>query len=77
MLFDPDNPINTLLQIEMIFNIGSTIYIISFRLHNVVLIFIPKNLLVKYHDKIQFQSPSFEFVWRMWDLIIRLILVTP
>ena len=27
MLFDPDNPINTLLQIEVIFNIGSIIYI--------------------------------------------------
>ena len=27
MLFDPDNPRNQLLQIEVIFNIGSTIYI--------------------------------------------------
>ena len=27
MLFDPDNPRNTLLQIEVIFIIGSTIYI--------------------------------------------------
>ena len=27
MLFDPDNPWNTLLQIEVLFNIGSTIYI--------------------------------------------------
>ena len=25
MLFDPDNPRNTLFQIEVIFNIGSTI----------------------------------------------------
>ena len=54
MLFDPDNPINTLFQIEVIFNIGSTIYIyiISFRLNILVLIFIHKNLLMKYHDKI-------------------------
>ena len=27
MLFDPDNHRNTFLQIEVIFNIGSTIYI--------------------------------------------------
>ena len=42
MLFDPDNPRNTLLQIEVIFNIGSTIYIyiISFRLNILVLIFL-------------------------------------
>ena len=51
MLFDPDNPRNILLQIEVIFNIGSTIYIILFRLNNLVLIFILKNLLIKYHDK--------------------------
>ena len=51
MLFDPDNPRNILLQIELIFNIGSTIYIILFRLNNLVLIFILKNLLIKYHDK--------------------------
>ena len=48
MLFDPENPRNTLLQIEVIFNIGSTIYIISFRINNLVLIFLHKNILVKY-----------------------------
>ena len=50
MLFDPDNPINTLLQIEVIFNIGSIIYIyiyiyiyiILFILNILVLIFITK-----------------------------------
>ena len=42
ILFDSDNSTNTLLQIEVIFNIGSTIYTISFRLNNLVLIFIPK-----------------------------------
>ena len=44
MLFDSDNPRNTFLQIEVIFNIGSTIhvYIISFRLNTLILIFIPK-----------------------------------
>ena len=52
MLFDRDNPRNTLLQIQVIFNIGSTIYIISFRLNNLVLIVIPKTLLMKYHEKI-------------------------
>ena len=30
MLFGPDNPRNTLFQIEVIFNIGSTIYIYYF-----------------------------------------------
>ena len=44
MLFDSGNPRNTLRQIEVIFNIGGTIYIISLRLNNVVLIFIPKNV---------------------------------
>ena len=29
MLFKPDNLRNTLLQIEMIFNIGNTIYVYS------------------------------------------------
>ena len=56
MLFDPENPRNTLFQIEMIFNIGSTIYIyiyiISFRINILVYIFISKKLLMKYHDKI-------------------------
>ena len=52
MLFDPNNSINTLLQIELIFNIGSTIYIISFRLNNYILIFFSTKLLMKYHDKI-------------------------
>ena len=33
MLFDPERPRNTLLQIEVSFSIGSTIYIISFRLN--------------------------------------------
>ena len=42
----------------MIFNIGSTIYIISFRLDNLVLIFNPKKLLMKYHDKIPITSFS-------------------
>ena len=42
MLFDSDNPKNTLLQIEVIFNIGSTIYIILYRLNILVLIFITK-----------------------------------
>ena len=56
MLFDPDNPRNTFLQIGVIFNIEITIYIyiyiISLRLNNLVLIFISKKLLMKYHDKI-------------------------
>ena len=52
MLFDPDNPRNTLIQIKVIFNSRSTIYIISLRLNILVLIFIPKKLLMKYHDKI-------------------------
>ena len=62
MVFDLENPRNILLQIEEIFNIGSNIhiyiyiYIISFRLNNLVLIFIPKNLLMKYHDKISITS---------------------
>ena len=52
MVFDPHNSRNTLLQIKMIFYIGSTIYnIISFKLDNLVLIFISKNILMKYHDK--------------------------
>ena len=40
------------------FNIGSTIhiYIISFRLNNLVLIFILKKFLMKYHDKIPITS---------------------
>ena len=42
MLFGPDNPKTTLLQIEVIFNIGRNIYIILFRLNNLVLIFISK-----------------------------------
>ena len=53
MLFDPDNPGNALfLEIEEIFNIGSTIYIISFGFNNLVLIFILKIIFVKYHHKI-------------------------
>ena len=58
MLFDPNNLINKLLQIEVIFNTGSTIYIyiISFILNNLVLIFIPKCFLMKYHDNIQITS---------------------
>ena len=56
MLFDPDNPRNTLIQIKVIFNIRRTIYIISFRLNIFVLIFIPKELLMKYHDKIPVTS---------------------
>ena len=75
MLFDPDNPRNTLLQIEVIFSIGSTIYIISFKLNNLVLIFIHKKLLMKYHDKIPVTSIC--FVRRMRDLIIRLIFGSP
>ena len=44
MLFNPDNHINKLLQIEVNFNIGSIyIYIYSFRLNNLVWIYIPKN----------------------------------
>ena len=47
MLFDPDNPKNTLLQIKVIYNIGSTIYIyiyiISFRINNLVLILFLKS----------------------------------
>ena len=56
MLFDPDNLINILFQIERIFNIGSTIYIISFRLNILFLIFISKKLSKKYHDKIPITS---------------------
>ena len=56
ILFDPNNSINTLLRIEVNFNIGSTIYIISFRLNNLVLIFIPEKLLMKYYDKISSTS---------------------
>ena len=56
MLFDPNNPKNTILQIEVIFNNGSTIYFISFRLNNLVLTFIPKKLLMKYYDKISITS---------------------
>ena len=51
MLFDPHNPRNTLLQSEVNFNIEA-LYIISLRLSNLVLIFISKNILLKYHDKI-------------------------
>ena len=54
MIFDYDNPRNTLLQIKVIF--GSTIYIISFRLNILILICIPKKLLMKYHDKILITS---------------------
>ena len=45
-------------QIEIIFNIGSSIYIyiISFRLYILFLIFIPKAFLVTYHDKIPITS---------------------
>ena len=49
---------NTFLQIEVIFNIVSTIYIISFMLNNFVLIFISRKLLMKYHDKILVTSFS-------------------
>ena len=52
MLFDRDKPINTLLQIQVNFNNGNTIYIISFRLNILILIFILKNFLMKYHDKV-------------------------
>ena len=74
MLFDSDNHKNTLLQIEVIFNTGSTIYIILYRLNILVLIFIPKKLLMKYVTKVQ--SPPFEFVRRTGDLINRLIFVS-
>ena len=47
MLFDPDNPRNIFVQIEVIINNGSTIYFILFRLNNLVLIFIHKKLLMK------------------------------
>ena len=71
MLFDPDNPRNTLLQIKIFFDVGSTIYnIISFRLNNLVLIFISKKLLMKYYDK-----TLITIFWNcagMWDLTIRL-----
>ena len=55
MLFDPDNPRNTLVQIGVIFNIGIYIY---FHLGQIilVLIFIPKKILMKYHDKISITS---------------------
>ena len=44
-------------QNEMIFNIRSTnIYIISFRLNNLVLVFIHKKLLMKYHNIIPITS---------------------
>ena len=43
-------------QIEVIFNIGNTIYITSFRLNILILIFIPQKLLMKYHDKIPITS---------------------
>ena len=60
MLFDPHNIKNTLLQIEVIFNIGSTIYIyiyiILFRLNHLFLIFISKMILMKYYDKIPITS---------------------
>ena len=56
MLFDPDNLRDIRLQIEVIFNIESTIYIISFRFNNLVLLFIPKIFLMKYHDKIRIIS---------------------
>ena len=58
MLFNHDNPRNTLLQIEVIFIIESTIYIyiIAFKLKNLVLIFITKKLLMKYHDKVPITS---------------------
>ena len=58
MLFDHENSGNTLLQIEVIFNIGSTIYIyvFSFRLNSLVLVSISKKLLMKYHDKISITS---------------------
>ena len=52
MLFDRDKPINTLLQIQVNFNNGNTIYIISFRLNILILIFILKKFLMKYHDKV-------------------------
>ena len=52
MLFDRDKPINTLLQIQVNFNNGNTIYIISFRLNISILIFILKKFLMKYHDKV-------------------------
>ena len=54
MLFDLNNPKNTLFQIEVVFNIGNNIYIyiVLFKLNILVLIFIPKKLLMKYHDKI-------------------------
>ena len=77
MLFDPHNPTNTLLRIEVIFNIGSIIYIYiySFRLNNLVLIFILKKFLIKYHDKI---SITFFLVClKKQDLIIRRIFVFP
>ena len=58
MVFDPENLRNTLYQIEVIFKIGSSIYIyiVSLRLNILVLMFIPKNILIKYHDKIPVTS---------------------
>ena len=53
MSYDPHNPINTFLQIEVIVDIGSIIYIILFRFS---LDFIFKNLLMKYHDKTSITS---------------------
>ena len=73
MLFDPDTPKNTLFQIEVIFNIGTSIYLISFRLNNLVLIFISKKLL--WNIMTRFQSLPFEFVQKMSDLIIRVIFI--
>ena len=58
MVFDPENLRNTLYQIEVIFKIGSSIYIyiVSLRLNILVLMFIPKKILIKYHDKISVTS---------------------
>ena len=57
MLFDPDNPRNTLLQIEVIFNIGSTIYLYYFtQIKYFSFDFILKKLLIKDHDKIPITS---------------------
>ena len=52
MLFDRDNPTNTILQIEVIFDIGSIIYIyiISLRLNNLVLIFDIGSTISSYYN---------------------------
>ena len=74
MLFDPDNPRNTLFQIKMIFNMKSTVYIISFKLNILVWFFFLKAFNeISWQDCNHFILSLFE-EWKIWSFIEYLFL---